>query len=527
MTKYLVLFLLALTACTNNFEASNTINVSAYPTIPIPDSWCKFIPEKYRHYIPDCSSPQALTKPVVAALYPSYSSWNDYVRVNDTSTACDGSETSYDACLNGGTRRLVTTTETSCASITLTDSLGAFDWVCSMVGAQAAFTGALRGSKGLQHLISGTTFIPMYVILSKGTNSIHSDTTTWWTNTITTLPNNSSTGAASATLSTAGTIYVTSSDINTSGYNITADRVSLVTLADSTVYRNAKAGTDTNLDGTVGSGYRTVLSTGGHKFLWIEGSYDMNDSNTGGEFTVFLSNTKLSTLKLVEANQGFPIYLYGCTYNILDHVLATNSSDFGITLDGSNSNRVVDSSANDNPNHYGLAIGGSSGNSVYNFKVDNSFGGLRVWSTTGNNTIDNMLITNVTSGVYLVGNSIQNHLSNITTSNVSANSGIYIDRTDDQVISNLLIDTCHYGVTLSEAHTNQISSIHVKNCDTGILEYDGYGTTFSGEVWLDNNSTDCNNTYGGNPGFNTDCTASGSSTHTLVNSSTNKYGYQL
>lgn len=530
MKKYLILVGLALTSCTNNFQASNTINATVLaqlPNIPaVPTVWCSYIPEQYRHYIPDCNVPVTVSKPVVSAEFTSHSNWNDFVKFNDTTSVCDGTETSAVGCLNGGTHKLVTTTETSCDSLSLVDSLGVFNWNCSVVEGHAAFTSDLKTDKGLQNLISGTSFIPMYVTLTKLGVSINSDTSTWWTNNITTLSNNSDPGNASITLSSAGTIYVTSSNIYTSGYNITADRVSVVTLNGSTIFRNARTSTDTTLEGTIGSGYYTVLSTGGHKFLWIEGNYDMNNTDTGGEFTVFLSATKLSTLKLVHSNHGFPIYLYQSHYNKLDNVLATNSSDFGITLDSSNGNFVVNSTANDNLTHYGIGVGNSGGNLVENFKVNNSFGGLRLWSTTSPNTFNNMLITNVESGIYVVDNTVENYISNVTVTNVSDNSGLFFDRSDSQHASNILIDTCHYGLTLSVAHTNFVSEMKVVNCDTGIYEYDGYGLDLSNEIWLDN-ETNCNNSYGDNPGFTIGCAAAGSSTHSLVTSSSNVFGYQL
>lgn len=526
MSKNLCVVLLAMfTACTNNFQANNTVNGHVDVSIPTVE-WCKYVPEQYRSYFPDCRTVAHLDKPTVSAKYQFNSSWNYYVRASDPSQSCDGSETTHDACIHGGERRVITTTEISCEGLTASDSLGVFNWTCSLVDGAAKFNSLLKPSKGIQNVISGTAFIPMYVTVTRDGVSKSSYTSVWWTNSIIHLPDNSDPLAASASLASVGAIYVTSTDTYTSGYNIAADHASVVTLDGATIYRNAKTGTDTTIDGAVGSGYRTVVSTGGHKFIWIEGSYDMDDTNTGGEFTVFLSNTKFSRTHLVDSKRGYPVYLYHSDYNTISSTTASHSSDFGITLDGSNFNHVLNSYAHDNSNHYGLAVGNAGDNYVYNFKVDAGFGGIRLWNTTSPNLFDNLLISNVQSGIYVVENTVTNGITNATITNVSANSGIYFDRSDNQTASNILVNNCHTGVGLSIAHNNSVSGLKVVNCDMGIDEYDGNGFALSGEVWLDN-IVNCNNSYGGNPGFNTDCAAAGSSTHTLVNSSSNLFGYQL
>lgn len=534
--RYLSIFcILLFSACTvkigtdNKIEATpGGVNITVAGSDEPPAAlWCKYIPPQYKKYFSECSSSSPtsnLVKPIVTALYSSAQNWNDYIK-SDGSAVCAGTETTYNACLNGGELRLAITLETNCSGLTLSDSEGVFNWTCSLVSGVAVFKSTMKTTKGLQDLISGTNFIPMYVTLTKGDKTVDSDTTTWWSNAISTLPNNSSTSAAVATLSTSGTIYVTSSDVQTSGYNITADKVSIVTLSGSIVLHNAKTGTNAHLDGSVGNDARTVLATGGHKYLWIEGNYDMNGPDTGGSWTIFLSNTILSKMKLVHAMRGYPIYLYQCNYNTLESVTVTDSIDFGMQVDTSNGNGIINF-VSENNSHYGMGVGNSNNNYVYNFKSNNSFGGLRLFSGSGGNIFDEMLFTNLSDGIYIPGTTTTNYISNVTISNITTNA-LSIQSSDNQYFSNILIDTTNYGISWAIAHNNIFSELKIKNCTYGLYSYDGAGTEIDGEVWYDSNTNNCAIIYGGSAGFNSSCVASGPSTFTVVTSSSNVFGYQL
>lgn len=77
-----------------------------------------------------------IVPPMMAALYAKAPNWNDYVKTEDTATACDGSESGgYHQCIHGGERRAVPVpVYSSCANLSATDALGAFNWTCDPSG---------------------------------------------------------------------------------------------------------------------------------------------------------------------------------------------------------------------------------------------------------------------------------------------------------------------------------------------------------------------------------------------------------
>jgi hypothetical protein len=138
----------------------------------------------------------------VTAAYPNNGvNWNDYVK-NDgatiyagTDTACVGNETPYTACLHAGEmRKVVITGVSACTGLSMTDSLGAFDWTCSASSGTATFYSSLKSTKGLRDLLTVAGWSQNSVTLS-GSQTASSSSTTWWTNTITALPDNSVGGA--------------------------------------------------------------------------------------------------------------------------------------------------------------------------------------------------------------------------------------------------------------------------------------------------------------------------------------------
>jgi hypothetical protein len=148
----------------------------------------------------------------VVPLYSSAAKWNSYVRSSDGTTACDGSETGYvdQVCIHGGERRKVVTAETSCAGLAMSDSQGAFDWSCSVVGGFAQFTSTLKQESRLADLIQGgatPAWRSLTVTLTKGTQSAQSSSEVWWTNSIEVPATNSGASDAVVALSAAETVY--------------------------------------------------------------------------------------------------------------------------------------------------------------------------------------------------------------------------------------------------------------------------------------------------------------------------------
>lgn len=536
MKKIIIVLLSLFSACTLKLGSDNvvttkptiTVNGSDVTTL-VPSQWCSHIPLKYQHYFPNCVADATISSvPVLAPLYSIASNWNDYIK-SDGSSLCVGTESNYDSCLNGGELRQVITGETSCTGLSLTDSLGSFDWTCTLSSGVAVFTSKMKTNKGLNNLISGTSWLAMSVTLTKGTSHLSSASSTQWSNSITTLPNNSTTGASVAVLNSAGTVYVTSTDVNTSGYNIQADKVSVVALNGATIFHNATLGQNAHVDGSVGNDARTVLATGSHKFLWIEGNYDMNGPDSGGSWTIFVSGTAFSKLKLVNSYRGYPIYLYQVNNSVVESTSTQNSVDFGMEMDTSNNNEVLNYVSVNNTIHYGLGVANSNNNYVYNLRSTDSAGGIRVYSGSHDNIFDEVYIENVYSGIYTPYAGTNNVYSNVTVDTVTnpVDAGFNIQNADGQILTNILIKNAPNGIMFQISHDTLVSEIHVQDCGVAFFTYDGTGTDISDEVWYDSNTSNCSIVWG-NAGYASgSCNAANDSTFTIVSSSSNIFGYQL
>jgi hypothetical protein len=143
------------------------------------------------------SAPLSLS---VLAVHPTYgSNWNDYVKYDvpglkpyeQTDENCSASETGYygepNGCVHGGEmRKVVVTGFVSCAGLSITDALGAFDWVCdASLGTATFYSVKLKQGKGLRDLITsgGTWQNNSVTVLQSATTIGTSSSMAWWSNT--------------------------------------------------------------------------------------------------------------------------------------------------------------------------------------------------------------------------------------------------------------------------------------------------------------------------------------------------------
>ncbi|MEZ4871622.1 MAG: Calx-beta domain-containing protein [Bdellovibrionales bacterium] len=227
--------------------------------------------------------------PIVLSVDPLYptngADWLDYVSqdlskaVNEQNdTACSTSLTfrKHSDCLNGGVlKKVVAIGEYSCASLTMTDQLDAFNWECSDSEQPVYFysTGFKTG-KGLKDLVDATAFKQNKVTLNKSAVFVADSplSTSWWSNTISNVTLNSGGADAVLNLSVDGTIYTVSSSGNSRGILLSADRASLVTLPGVSITATSTLATDCNPNS---GGSQQCLIYGGPSTLnnWVEGHF--------------------------------------------------------------------------------------------------------------------------------------------------------------------------------------------------------------------------------------------------------------
>jgi hypothetical protein len=375
----------------------------------------------------------------VVAAYTNGSNWNDYVkndggtRYSATNTVCAGTEgPTYNGCIHGGEmRKVVINGVSSCAGLSMTDTLGAFDWVCLPVLGTATFFSSLKPNRGLKDLInggSGTVWQTNKVTLS-GTYSATSSMLTWLSNSILLLPDNSATAAVP--LSGPGNIYTIIANRLSHGYNLNSDKISLVTLNGSKLSYAGSATSNCNY--TTGEMATPadicLLSTGAQKHLWIEGEFEGFTTGTSATITLNFVNTNFSRIHQYKSYLGTTdlFYARSAQKNLFTDVTVTNGAA-GLEME-SCSNNMINGLRASNHNTFGLALNGSYGNQFNDVSAaNNTQRGLVIFDVAGAsnfNTFDGVFsYNNATAGVELNGSLVQNNTFSRVISTNNGDAGI-------------------------------------------------------------------------------------------------------
>lgn len=272
--------------------------------------------------------------------------WNDYYKTATPTTFCDGSETRRN-CSHGGEKKKINLADIpTCANLTMKDSLDLFYWRCDATTGNAVFESVMvKEGKGLKTLISTNgQWKKLQAYLFQSNIPIRATTeATWWTNTLTPLPDNSAT--TSMNLSASGTIYYINSDQLTSGYYITADKISFVSLNNSKLNFNSASPANCDWNGVAGSNFKALFCSNNRKFTWLEidSTSGGNCYMTGSDLFSTISNST-STCSLNLSGNKFLVKnstvknTYGSTASasIFENLIDTN----GFTANSSTSNNT-------------------------------------------------------------------------------------------------------------------------------------------------------------------------------------------
>jgi len=471
----------------------------------------------------------------VTALYPTNgANWNDYVK-NDGSDyytasdiACAGTEAGgYSACLHGGEMRTVMVTgKASCAGLTASDSLGAFNWICSAATGTAQFISTgLKDGKYLSDLrdFSAPGWKANSVTVADATKLYSTATsTTWWSNPV--VADNDG-----GSLATPGTIYAVTSSV-TGSYSLDASKIALVSKPGTTI-TGPGAGTGSYVikaDGTSG---------GAKDFLWFEGKVDA----TGDDAGVSLATVRFSVLNNVQAEgaiagngvslnnasnsklQGIVasrnengVVLIGSSGNRLDNIAAASNNMSGVYLgNNSNNNRLSDVMAMNNGGN-GVEVYYSSRNALTSVSAANSGShGIYLYYSS-NNTLVSVIAANGAHGVYLESSS-NNTLISISAAN-NGFYGVYLGSSSNNVLASVsAANNGAMGVYLNSSSNNTLGSATAANNNTYELYLNlSSNNKFTGllQVGIVSN---CSVTGGINPGLaDGTCANNGASDATLV-----------
>jgi parallel beta-helix repeat protein len=428
---------------------------------------------------------EALQLNAVTALFPTNgANWNDYVQGTvsaATDTACNAA--SDTACVHGGERRVVVATGmSSCAGLTASDDLGAFNWTCdgSTNPVRMVSTGLADG-KNLSDLIdfAAPGFKPNKVSVNlNGSLWNATPSTAWWSNPV--AVNNSA-----GSLATASTIYLVTVQPNPAyTYTLDADRVALV----------IQPGLGLTGPGNVAY----VVTSSYHNFLWIEGAVNA----TGDSKAVVLSYVNFSALRNVAAYNASTdgIYLANARYNRVSGITASNNGADGVNLATASNNTLSGVIASNN----GLTT--NSGSGVY------------LNSTSNNNVLSNLTASGNVYGIYLSGASY-NLLSDVTTSNNQYVGVTLYSNSNNNILSGVTASNSgYYGIYLATSSNDTLSNVAAGNNGYGLYLSSASNNTFTGLLQVGGNTySNCTVGGGTNPGLvSGTCANNGSSNATLT-----------
>lgn len=454
------------------------------------------------------------TQPVIAAIYPSNgANWNDYVDFqfgainaysqpdSSCSSSQDGLTNRVNGCIHGGEKKkLVMTGFTSCTGMSATDTLGAFEWECIVIGGVATIVSkGLKANKGLRDLIDGPAlaWVSNSVLVSKdGFNIAISAASVWWSNAISELggplANNSITTVKN--LSDTGKIYLINADQSTFGYNITADKVSVVTM-NTSVLRKFKPANSFNCTRSTGTWSNsgsddvdTILCAGNRKHLWIEARLN-GTSTVNGQAGIYMTNTYRSEFRNMTVNDlGHlsivpAIELYNSNGNVLHGVTIHNTSS-GLLLQTSSNNLIRGLNVShvygpNNSSPSGIEINGASAqnNHFYNVRISNfgsnSYYAQAIYIRGPKNIFSKVNISNVlgTASTYGIRfgayTANENILSQIIVANTTESGILFDGLVENNIVSNATIVNNIHGIYYYGASgtpkNNSISSTFIHN----------------------------------------------------------------
>lgn len=454
------------------------------------------------------------TTSTVDKVYTSFSNWNDYIKNNDGGTnlynqagnACAGTEGGkYTSCIHvGEIRKVIAVGQSACTNLVAADQLGVFKWTCnSSTNPVVFYSTGFNSGKGLADLLLFDQFKTNKVTITRTTDSavvVDTNSTTWWGNTVEALVDNSATSPV--TLTGSGKIYTLDASRDTKGYNIDADNIAVVTLGSAILRLKAAAPDSCNDNGETSSpAYKTIICSGGQKFLWVEGRFNGNQVGGLGQVLYFGANgTKFSRFHNIYAYAGaylgfatdqvsssvftnirssgngyYGMSFYEDSYNVYQNLISTNNGDSGINIAYT-------------ANH----------NTFQKIMSSNNVGrGVDTYSSVNYNSITLMTTTNnANHGFEITGAAAnRNTASGITSVNNNA-SGVITDSNNgySTITQAVSANNATHGFYSLGANNNKWSHlVAYNNTNYAINVASGSTHNFASTILIGANGSNCNN----------------------------------
>jgi hypothetical protein len=437
---------------------------------------------------------------VVVPAYASAPSWSSWIRTSDPTlpawaqaeVACSGAEAGFAGCVHAGEMRRAATTLSSCAGLTIADTLGALQWTCVDNGGSVEIVATgLAPGHGLRHLVNASGWIPDAVQVQRNGQVIAASTpAVWWPDPVVVAPSS----GASVSLAAAGTIYVIASTQLTNGYSLDADGVSFVVLPGNTLQATPSFATNCSFPGGNASSCLVVASN--HLFPWIEGDFD-------GEFVaqvpVMLNNTTFARVRGVRATSsgstGQDISVNNSSQCAIVDSMVVEGSQYGLAIYGGHDNAIIGLTASDN---------GQDGNA--------GAAGLFVQNTTAN-TMSRVLAANDSEdGVALFTGAVGNTVAHVTAASTDYD-GVYVTDNGNIVAQVAAVNNRSSGIEL-QVESSGMQLISANNGNG--VQTDAAPPELSATIAVGSNTNDCVIYQGGAPTYSCSPIASSASVVTGI-----------
>jgi len=491
------------------------------------------------------------SKNVELRVLPTYTSgehWGQYVAKSGaqpwggTDTACISTTPGgYSSCRHGGElRKVVVEGQTDCDNVTLSETLGLFNWVCEESANRVTFyTTGLRSGAQLSDLInfagpSWQSNVVSVTVQDTPSNWVLSSNAgvPWWPTTISTY-----TSVAGGSINSGvPMIYVVTNDLSlTGGIILNSDSLSFVVKPGEVLSLNAASMTGVTVTATT-------------KYAWIEGNFNCANkansygvlTNTGSNFArvdhVQASNCTNAGVKiqgnnsyvrdLLVANSAVGLGFYNSSWGSAEEIRAVSCTTAGVHIQSTNSfvrDLVAANSA------VGLMFLNSSGSKANEIRIFNStstsYGALHVEDSM-NTVLTQVLSTaNAGDGIVIRSSSPSHNNNRIVgfTSTHNNYDGVFVvdsaARQTDNILHNGVSAGNDQGFAFNYAGGITAGQVVATNNQTyGIRLASSSTNKFTGNLLAGTNNNDNCYVSGGSDGLTGSCGTNGPSDATLKTS---------
>lgn len=436
---------------------------------------------------------------------------------NQPDTACVGNETgSTEACIHAGDKlKVIVTGYTTCAGLTLTDYLGAFDWLCNVSAGVATFYSvSLKSGKGLSDLIDFTNndWLNNYVTVKSNNTAIMASVSAKWWNTTTEnpiVPAPDSTAATQVlTGYQAGTILTIPSSITSYGFNINQDSLAIVVKNGSKVTYGGNSANCNEASGEVSSpDYKVLVCSGSQKYQWVEGAFTGLGGNVDHIVIYGLTSfSRLNKIRVDDGGEDVSILIHDSNYNSISDVEIKGGTGFGVLwIQNANYNRI---------NNFKFSfMRATSWYSAINLESDCNYNILQDihinnWSANtirmhgNNNILGKVLATNSGSLRVLGQNQVITHITS-----ANNDSSIEFDSSNNALVNQFFSSTSTNEIYITNSTYLTFSQVAVRRLYdyTVGFEFNGSNETkFTNNILIDDSTNTTSRcrvfTSGANPG---------------------------